>query len=65
MKNEDQKKTEQLQLELLKLKIGQMRTDLYKNLSKEIDAFSNKPIFNKNWLKKQIFGENNEKMFDV
>ena len=65
MENKEQKETEQLRLELLKMNVAKMRVELYQKLSKETDNFGDEPIFDKVWLKKHILGENNEKMFDV
>jgi hypothetical protein len=52
MKNKEQKETEQLKLELLKMKV-----ELYKKLSEETGDFGDEPIFDKVWLKKHILVE--------
>ena len=65
MENKEQKETEQLRLELLKMNVAKMRVELYQKLSKKTGDFGDEPIFDKVWLKKHILGENNEKMFSV
>lgn len=65
MKNKKQKKTEKLHLELLKMDVARMRLELYRTLSEEKEYFEDKPIFDKDWLKKEIFGKNNKKMFNI
>ena len=65
MGNKEQKETEQLKLELLKMNVAKMKVELYQKLSEETGNFGDEPIFDKVWLKENILGENNEKMFDV
>ena len=57
MENKEQKETEQLRLELLKMNVAKMRVELYQKLSEETGDFGNEPIFDKVWLKKHILGE--------
>ncbi|HHX70963.1 MAG TPA: hypothetical protein GX708_23300 [Gallicola sp.] len=65
MENNEERETEQLKLELLKMNVAKMKVELYQKLSEETGDFGNEPIFDKVWLKKHILGDNNEKMFDV
>ncbi len=65
MKNNEQRETEQLKLELLRMSAAKMKIELYQKLSEETGHFGDEPIFDKTWLKKHIFGENNKKMFRV
>lgn len=60
MENKEQKETEQLRLELLKMNVAKMRVELYQKLSEETGDFGDEPIFDEVWLKNHILGENND-----
>jgi hypothetical protein len=53
---------EQLKLELLKLRIAEVKIDLYKQLLNEVSV-SGEPIFEVEWLKKNLL--NSENMFKL
>jgi hypothetical protein len=65
MKNNKEKETEQLRLELLRMNVAKMKIELYQKLSEETECFGDEKIFDKVWLKKHILGDNNEKMFHL
>jgi len=62
---EEDKKIEEFQMELLRLEVSKTRLELYKRLSKETSPFGSELLFDKEWLKKNILGLDNEKIFSI